>query len=103
MIHLELFGHSHQFQIADQSPEMVQEAIALIQNLSQEIPTLIQKERSYLLLLIRIAMMYQMKKADLGALEGQIGKFDEVCAMIEKSLAQSQPSLVHEAPAQSDF
>ncbi len=97
MIQLELFGHSHQFQIADQSPEIVQEAIALIQNLAQEIPTLAQKERSYLLLLIRIAMMYQVQKANLGELEGKIGKFDEVCAMIEKSLDQTQNTLVHEA------
>ncbi len=103
MIQLKLFGHDHQFQISDQSPEIVKEAIDLIQNLSQEIPILILKERSYLLLLIRIAMMHQIQKAHLETLERQIGKFNEVYAIIEKSLVQSQNTLVHEAPVPSDF
>ena len=96
MIHLDLFGHSHQFHMAEQSPQSIESTIELIQNLALEIPTLQQKERSYLLLLIKVVMLYQTQKAGLGELEARIGKLNEVCAMIEKSLEQSQTVLVHE-------
>ena len=96
MVHLDLFGHSHQFQIADQSPQSIESTIELIQNLALDIPTLQQKERSYLLLLIKVVMLYQTQKAGLGELEERISKLNEVCVMIEKSLEQSQTALIHE-------
>ncbi len=90
MAHLDLFGHSHQFHMEEESPQSCESIVSFIQTLAVDIPVLQHKERSYLLLLIKVVQLYLSQKAHCDQLEEQVDQLNGLCLKIEEALEHSQ-------------
>jgi hypothetical protein len=96
MINLDLFGQTHRFQLKNCDQNSIQSAVDLIEKLAHDLALPHQKERAYLTLLIKMAMLYLAEKNDAQDLKNHIDKVNNLCDMIEQSLGQTQSTLVLE-------
>ena len=93
---LNLFGQQHQLKDKDtpQEQQELMELIATAEQSAQEIPLLNPKERSYVLLLLKILQQQQEHNISDNYWQNYIDRVQELCDKIDDSVEKSR-HLIH--------